>query len=115
MKVFISIPMRNKTEQQIEHDMIEAQYNIKNLISKKYPNEEIIFIDSFLAGAESLSPLFCLGYSLQSLSKADIAYFCAGWESSRGCVTEHHCAVTYGISCLYENNLEQLLDKNDKM
>ena len=74
MKVFISIPMRNKTEQQIEHDMIEAQYNIKNLISKKYPNEEIIFIDSFLAGAESLSPLFCLGYSLQSLSSLSFSF-----------------------------------------
>ena len=60
MKVFISIPMRNKTEQQIEHDMIEAQYNIKNLISKKYPNEEIIFIQTFNS----------IGYSAMMLSYA---------------------------------------------
>ena len=99
IKVFISQPMKNKTDEQIEAERKRAVETIK----KKYDGEEVEIIDSFFKGApHDAKPLWFLGKSFELLSTADVAYFVKGWDNYRGCKMEHTAAIEYGISVITE-------------
>lgn len=96
MKVFISQPMRDKTDEQIKEEMAKAVNRIKETY-----NEDVEIIDSFFEKApHNAKPLWFLGKSLELLADADIAYFCKDWEKYRGCKIEHTCAEEYGIEVM---------------
>lgn len=98
MKVFISQPMRDKTDEQIKEERAKAVSRIK----EKY-NEDVEIIDSFFENApHNAKPLWFLGKSLELLANADVAYFCKDWEKYRGCKIEHVCAKEYGIKVMEE-------------
>lgn len=92
-KLFISQPMKGKTDQEIlavRKKAIEA--------AEKLLGEEVEVIDSFFQSAPvDAKPLWFLGKSLELLSSADVAYFAPGWNDFRGCKIEHMCAAEYGI------------------
>ena len=90
-KLFISQPMRGKTDEEIMAERSNAVQSAKDALG-----EDVEVIDSFFSGT-TLSPLECLGESLKLLATADIAYFARGWNKARGCRIEHDCAVEYGI------------------
>ena len=92
-KLFISQPMRGKTDEEIikERKMLIADVSSKTL-------EELEGIDSFFEGAPAdAKPLWYLGESLKLLGTADFAVFAPGWQDYRGCRIEHDAAVQYGI------------------
>lgn len=92
-KIFISQPMRDKTDEEIKAEREKA---IKELESEL--GEKVQVLDSFFEGApHDAKPLWFLNKSLELLSQADIAYFCKGWENYRGCRIENTCAIEYGI------------------
>lgn len=92
-KLFISQPMKGKTDEDI---LKERELAIK--LAKQHLGEEVEIIDSFFQNAPtSAKPLWFLGKSLELLSTADIAYFANGWQDARGCRIEHECAKEYGI------------------
>lgn len=98
MKVFISQPMRDKTDEQIKEERAKAVSRIK----EKY-NQDVEIIDSFFENApHNAKPLWFLGKSLELLANADVAYFCKDWEKYRGCKIEHTCAKEYGIKVMEE-------------
>lgn len=91
-KIFISQPMKDKTDEEI----ISERERIIELCKKKYGDIEII--DSFFESApHDARPLWFLAKSLELLSTADIAFFADGWKNYRGCKIEHECAKEYGI------------------
>lgn len=93
-KLFISQPMKDKTNEEIESERAKAIATAKEILG-----EDVEVIDSFFKDApHDAKPLWFLGKSLELLSTADIAYFTEGWESARGCSIEHACAIAYGIS-----------------
>lgn len=95
-KIFISQPMRDKTDEQI---LAEREKVIES--AKKNFGEDIEVIDSFFKDApHEAKPLWFLGKSLELLSTADIAYFVKGWENYRGCKIENTCAIEYGIEVI---------------
>ena len=97
MKIFISQPMKDKTDEEI---LRERQVAIDS-VKEKFPGEEIEVIDSFFQDApHDARPLWFLGKSLELLSTADVAYFCKGWENARGCKIENTCAIEYGITVI---------------
>lgn len=99
-KLFISQPMRDRTNEEIKSERNEIIQRVK----ERYPNEEIEVIDSFFENAtHDAKPLWFLGKSLELLSTADIAYFATDWNAYRGCKIEHTCAVEYGIKRMYDN------------
>ena len=99
-KVFISQPMRGKTDEEILAERDEAIEKAKQI----YDGEEIEIIDSFLKEAPAdAAPLWYLGDSIVLLSKADVVYFCKGWEKTYSCRIEHDAAVAYGLKIIYEN------------
>lgn len=92
-KLFISQPMRGKTDAEIlaerEKAVISAEIQL---------GEKVEVIDSFFQDAPAeAKPLWFLGKSLELLSTADVAYFAKGWEEARGCRIENTCAIEYGI------------------
>jgi len=96
MKVFISQPMRDKTDEQIKEERTKAVNRIKETY-----NEDVEIIDSFFENApHDAKPLWFLGKSLELLADADIAYFCKDWEKYRECKIEHTCAEEYGIEVM---------------
>lgn len=96
MKVFISQPMRDKTDEQIKEERAKAVNRIKETY-----NEDVEIIDSFFENApHDAKPLWFLGKSLELLANADIAYFCKDWDKYRGCKIEHTCAEEYGIEVM---------------
>lgn len=96
MKVFISQPMRDKTDEQIKEERAKAVNRIKETY-----NEDVEIIDSFFKNVpHNAKPLWFLGKSLELLADADIAYFCKDWEKYRGCKIEHTYAKEYGIEVM---------------
>lgn len=95
-KLFISQPMRGKTDEEILETREKA---IKK--AEKQVGEPVEVIDSFFQSAPvGAKPLWFLGKFLELLSSADIAYFAKGWEEARGCKIENTCAVEYGITVI---------------
>lgn len=95
-RLFISQPMRGKSDEQI---LKERQEAIEK--AKEFFGEDVEVIDSFFQNAPAdARPLWFLGKSLELLSTADIAYFAKGWQEARGCKIENECAIAYGIRAL---------------
>ena len=93
-KLFISQPMRGRSEGEIqtERDNLIAE-------AKKVVGEEVEVLDTFFKDFDG-NALGFLGKSISMLSLADIAAFGRGWESARGCCIEHKCCVDYGVTTL---------------
>ena len=93
-KVFISQPMKDKTEQEI----LEERANMFQLAKESFPDAELI--DSYFDDYEQSTGNVGLKYlakSLELLADADVAYFATGWDEARGCRIENECAIEYGI------------------
>ena len=100
MKVFISQPMVDKSNEEIEKE----RERIINEISETTGHDDIEIIDSFFKDAPHDSkPLWFLGKSFELLSTADLAYFAKGWNNYRGCRMEYQACKEYGINYIDEN------------
>lgn len=92
-KLFISQPMKGKTDEEI---LAVREKAIKS--AERQIGEPVEIIDSFFQSAPAdAKPLWFLGKSLELLAGADIAYFAKGWQEARGCKIENTCAIEYGI------------------
>ncbi|MDU6263714.1 MAG: DUF4406 domain-containing protein [Anaerocolumna aminovalerica] len=95
-KLFISQPMRGKSDEEI---LKERQTAINEAI--KVVGEPVEVLETFFNDFDTdATPLQYLARSLEFLAKADIAYFAPGWDTARGCKIEYLCAVEYGIPVL---------------
>lgn len=94
MKVFISQPMRDKTNEQIEKERNDAISYVYNKLGAK----GVEVIDSFFKNApHEAKPLWFLGKSFELLSTADVAVFIGDWINYRGCNMEYKACREYGI------------------
>ena len=97
-KLFISQPMKGKTDEEILAVMEKAIRSAEKMLG-----EPVEVIDSFFQSAPAdARPLWFLGKSLELLSTADVAFFAEGWNEFRGCKIEHTCAVEYNIDRIEE-------------
>lgn len=98
MNVFISQPMRNRTDDEIKAE----RQKIMEHVQKLYPSEKVEVINSFFdMDVQSKNvPLRMLGMSLELLAEADVAAFADGWSVARGCRIENDAAKAYGITVL---------------
>lgn len=95
-KLFISQPMKGKTDEEI---LAERRKAVRS--AERKLGEPVEVIDSFFQSAPAdVKPLWFLGKSLELLSGADIAYFAKGWQEARGCRIENTCAIEYGITVI---------------
>ena len=96
-KVFISQPMRNKTEKEILKVREKAIASVK-----KSCGDDVEILDSYFGHSQDTGciPLKYLAKSLEILADADVAYFAKGWQDARGCRIENECAIEYGIGII---------------
>lgn len=100
-KLFISQPMKGKTDEEILREREQAVREAEKYLKENGMQEEVQVIDSFFQSAPvGARPLWFLGKSLELLSTADLVYFAKGWEEARGCRIEHMCAVQYELQII---------------
>lgn len=101
MKVFISQPMRGKTDEEI----LAVRKSVIAGIKSDFTDETIEIVDSFFEGTPAdAKPLWFLGKAIEKLSTADIAVFVEGYEEARGCRIERECAYEYDIPSYVASN-----------
>ena len=98
-KLFISQPMKGKTDEEILREREQAVREAEKYLKENGMQEEVQLIDSFFQSAPvGARPLWFLGKSLELLSTADLVYFAKDWE--KGCRIEHMCAVQYELQII---------------
>ena len=101
MKVFISQPMKGKTNEEIKAERNRLIGKVRALYG-----DDIEIIDSFFENAPAdARPLWFLGKSLELLATADVAAFAHGWRDARGCRIENICAIEYGIEVVEDYSM----------
>lgn len=118
MKAMLSQPMAGKTDEEIRETRERA---IKALEEQGYEVVNTLFTDEWYSD-ESIKergvvqiPLCFLAKSLENMSLCHAAYFCKGWEKTRGCRIEHEAARAYGLTVIYEDgyNISNEEDKDN--
>lgn len=104
-KVMLSQPMAGKTDEEIVATREKA---IKVLEAAGFEIVNTLFTDEWYT-SDSMKergvvqiPLCFLAKSLENMSLCHAAYFCKGWENTRGCRIEHEVAKSYGLEIIYE-------------
>ena len=102
VRLFISQPMRGKSDEEIESEREDLIAIAKAVYAGR---GEVEVIDSFFKGELTIpdgaqAPLYHLGKSLELLATADVAIFAKDWREARGCRIEHECAKQYGVSTI---------------
>ena len=104
-KVFISMPMNGKTDEEIVKEFKSIKKRVLELF------DECQVIDSVFSNFDldnnANTPIHYLGRSIELLADADIVYFAKGWEKARGCLIEYQVAKTYGKTYVEEPKQEQ--------
>lgn len=104
-KAMLSQPMAGKTKEEIVATRDRA---IKALEERGYEVVNTLFTDEWYSDEKMKErgvvqiPLCFLAKSLENMSLCHVAYFCKGWEKTRGCKIEHDSAVAYGLEVIYE-------------
>ncbi len=96
MKVYISQPMRGKSDEEIKTEGVKVMKDIK----EKFGYSD--FLKTLFDDAKEKRPLEALGAAIQLMADADIVCFCKGWQEYRGCRIEHQCAQEYCKIIVYE-------------
>lgn len=99
VRLFISQPMRGKTDEQIEREREEL---VEIAEAMYFGCGGVEVIDSFFKGGlnaptGSKVPLYHLSKSLELLATADAVIFAKDWQGARGCRIEHECAKQYRV------------------
>lgn len=101
MKIFISMPMKAKSTEQVRVEINK----VYNFIKERLPEAELI--DSVIDDADKEIAvkgdsvgIWYLGKSIQLLSTADIVFFVNDWSNARGCLIEREVAKKYGKFCV---------------
>lgn len=97
-KLFISQPMKDKTNEQIQAERDRALETAKKALAEKtgISDPSVTLIDSFFKDApHDAKPLWFLGKSFELLSTADVVFFVKGWDQYRGCKMENKAAREY--------------------
>lgn len=87
MKIFISQPMKNMSNEVIRK---ERQKIIEQCELKNYEVIDTIF------DFGDKPAMYYLAKSIEAMSDADIVIFANGWEETRGCRIEFEIAKQYG-------------------
>jgi hypothetical protein len=104
-KAMLSQPMAGKTDEEI---VATRERAIVALTSKGYEVVNTLFTDEWYSKEKMEErgvvqiPLCFFAKSVESMANCHAAYFCKGWETTRGCKLEHEVAKAYGLTIIYE-------------
>ena len=99
MRIFLSLGMRGRDENDILADIAEATHYAKSLYAESATECEVINTYNQEEAPEDASRVYYLGKSIQILGSCDQVWFINDWENYRGCRAEHEVCKIYGIPC----------------
>lgn len=115
--VFLSVPMRGYTTDQIRNRLNEmkAAFLLKNYSEFS----EVEFIDNLieedLSGADYKNVYMAyLAEAIRKMATCDAIFFSKGFEDARGCLAEDYIAAHYGLARYYEEEDKDDIDYNIK-
>lgn len=104
-KAMLSQPMAGKTNDEIIATRDKAIFTLNE---KGYNIVNTLFTDEWYSeenmkdrGVKNI-PMCFLAKSIENMSLCDTAFFCKGWENTRGCRIEHEVAKAYNMEIIYE-------------
>lgn len=99
-KVFISIPMNERPEEEVVMEIQE----ITNYIHHTF-GDDIDVVHSLWTSQPNKSypnpRVYYLGNALIRMGRCDTVVFAKGWKEARGCRIEEQVAIEYGLNRLY--------------
>ncbi len=97
MKVFISQPMRGKTDREI----LDRRDEAVNFLKFSLNEEEVEVIDTFFKDFNGNRLEFLGKAIMEGLAKCDAALFIDDYENYDGCASERYIAKRYGVPTFY--------------
>lgn len=123
-KVFISLPMNGRKEEEIRIDILNAENLYLEKENKR--RQDVWFYNNLDGGKNALDferemaeseganlitpegdkmALWYLGIALTNLAYSDEAIFYGKWKEARGCQIEHEACIKYGIPVKYMQSM----------
>jgi hypothetical protein len=99
MKVFISVGMHNRPEEDVRKDIERATLDI----IKRFGDDVEIVHNYDCPRPVIPSRLHYLGEAIKALGKCDACYFVKGWINHKGCVIEKTVCDLYKIHAFLES------------
>lgn len=110
-KLFISCPMKNRTEENIKKSM-EKMHKIAEAVF----GEQLEVLDTYFETTPDVkdSGLWCLGKSIELMSDANyfIGVDAQGRQAYRGCSIENQIAIVYGLE-MFEIDLKHFITDDE--
>ncbi len=97
-KLFVSIPMRGFSINDIRNEMIATKEILEHELDEKFDLIDTLFEEDI---AENINPCYYLGKSIQKLAEADLCVFHPQWAEAHGCMIEHNICALYGIPYIH--------------
>lgn len=98
-KVFISVGMRGRSDEEVVRDLKRAERKIHDLIG-----EDVEVVDNWsCVGPNDAGRLWYLGEAIKKLGDCDVCYFVNGWQKHKGCKAEFEICKLYGIKIVEES------------
>ena len=90
MQVFISLPMKGKTEEEIKNNLKTALEEVRSLTSSSME-----LLDTYIDLGPDADGFDYIAESIKLMKKADAIYFYNNWQESKGCLIERVVAELY--------------------
>lgn len=96
-RIFVSLPMRGRSELGIEQE----RHMIEEWCRRQWIHDELLFVPPLTYIQANTNPIvYNLGLSIQHMGLADMVVFSPDWRKAAGCRVEHHVCEDYGIHYL---------------
>ena len=99
MRIFLSLGMRGRDENDILEEIAEATHYAKSLYAESATECEVINTYNQEGAPEDASRMYYLGRSIQVLGSCNQVWFINDWEKYRGCSAENEVCKIYGVPC----------------
>lgn len=108
-KVFLSLPMSGKTN----NDIMDQMKEMKEQFTKDYPDIDAEFVDNFIQdlsyGSYKNPAVVFLAEAIRKLADCDYIYLGKGFENARGCLVEDYISAHYGIERIFQEESERTI------
>lgn len=112
--VFISLPMKGRTEE----DVLKEMLDVFEKLEKRFPNISFAFVDSYHKAIPSdisetrKEGAWIITHSLKLMAMSDLVIFAGGWASAKGCIVEKDICSKYNIPYIDETQID-LIEEED--
>lgn len=97
-KIFISVGMRGRQEEDVIRDICRACQNINTRFGM-----DVEIVDNWdCQGPDDAGRLWYLGEAIKKLGDCDVCYFVKNWQKHKGCKAEYEICKLYGIEIIEE-------------